>query len=99
EYIGPIATAYCAVRPLGGIRRAIPPYGLPHDSLQQSPTSCWEFVILCGEADRDESSGLILRSIAVAARRSQCVSKDGGGFSTRGHPSRRSHASHATSSG
>ena len=60
---------------------------------QKRPKRAWQFVKLCGEADRDEDSDLILRSIAVAAWRSQCVSKDGGDSSARGHPSRRSHAS------
>jgi len=45
---------------------------------QKRPKRAWQFVKLCGEADRDEDSDLILRSIAVAAWRSQCVSKDGG---------------------
>src|SRR5262249_6078009 len=43
--------------------------------------------------DRDEDSDLILRSIAVATQRPQCVSKDGGRFGACRHPSRRPHIS------
>src|SRR6266545_5618093 len=46
-----------------------------------------------GSADREKDSDLILRSIAVATGRPQCVSKDGGKSGACGHPSRRSHAS------